>query len=74
MENDRFYGPLAEILEVDKVEDENVLHEFEAWDSLTKLSIIALADSEYRLNISARDLDRTRTVGELKSYLEKNGK
>lgn len=74
MENERFYESLAEILEMEKVKDEDVLHEFDAWDSLTKLSIIAMADSEYRMTMSARELDRISTVGELKAYLEKNGR
>jgi acyl carrier protein len=74
MEADRFYDSLAEILETDKVKDEDVLHQFDAWDSLTKLSIIAMADSEYRTILSARELDNFETVGELKAYLEKGGR
>jgi acyl carrier protein len=73
MENERFYGTLAEIFEAEKVDDGDVLSEFEAWDSLTKLSIIAMADSEYGKNINARDLDRIRTVGELKAFLVGEG-
>lgn len=40
---------LAELLEVDEVKDSDVLEDFECWDSLTILSIIAWA-SENKSN------------------------
>lgn len=74
MDDDRFYSSMAEILEVERVKDEDVLSQFDAWDSLTKLSIIALAGSEYRTVLRSRDLDAMETVGALKLHLEKNGR
>lgn len=74
MEKHIFYETLAEILEVDKVEDHDRLREFEAWDSLTKLSIISMAESDYRTVLSAKELDAIGTIGELKTFLEKNGR
>jgi acyl carrier protein len=38
------------------------------------LSIIAMAGSEYKTILRARDLDAMATVGELKDYLEKNSR
>ena len=38
---------LAELLEVDEVKDSDVLEDFECWDSLTILSIIAWASENY---------------------------
>jgi len=73
MDDDRFYSSMAEILEVEGVKDGDVLRQFDAWDSLTKLSIIALAGSEYRTQLSARELDAMETVGALKAHLAKNG-
>ena len=74
MDNGRFYASMAEILEVESVKDEDVLRRFDAWDSLTKLSIISLAGSEYKTFLSARDLDAFETVGALKAHLEKNAR
>ena len=74
MDIDRFYTSMAEILEVESVKDEDVLCQFDAWDSLTKLSIIALTGSEFRTVLNARDLDAMETVGALRAYLEKNGR
>jgi acyl carrier protein len=74
MEKHPFYDALAEILEVEKVEDHDLLREFGAWDSLTKLSIISMAESDYRTVLSAKELDAFASVGELKAFLEKNGR
>ena len=71
MDNDRFYAAMAEILEVESVGDGDFLSRFDAWDSLTKLSIIALAVSEYKTPLSARELDAMETVGALRACLEK---
>ena len=38
---------LAELLEVEQVSLNDELQSFDEWDSLTALSMIALADSEY---------------------------
>ena len=74
MEDDRFYSSMAEILEVEGVKDGDVLRQFDAWDSLTKLSIIALAGSEYKTQLTARELDAMETVGALKAHLAKSGR
>jgi len=71
---DQFYGKVAEILEVNEVRDGDVLKDFEAWDSLTILSIIAMADSDYKVTLSAKDLDNIKTVGDLKTYFENHEK
>ena len=68
MEN--MYEELAELLEVDEVKDNEILSEFECWDSLTVLSIIESQDlssaasfsiynSENFLSIKIRCLCRT---------------
>jgi len=71
---DNFYEKMAELLEVDKVEDSEVLKDFEAWDSLTSLSIIAMADSDYNIKIYTEDLLKLETIGELKSLIDSKAK
>jgi acyl carrier protein len=68
MEN--FYAKLAEILEVDEVKPDDVLQDFENWDSLTVLSIVATLDANYGVNLTAGDLRRITTGGELASLVE----
>ena len=61
---------LAEILEVDSINDSDVLTDFDGWDSLTSLSIIAMIDTDYNINISAEELVSLSTVGDLKNYIK----
>jgi acyl carrier protein len=60
---------LAEMLEVDSVNETDVLKDFEAWDSLTILSIIAYVDENYKIELTAKELNSTPTVGELKALI-----
>lgn len=68
MEN--IYEQLAELLEVDEVNDAEVLEDFECWDSLTVLSIIALASENYGKTLLAKDVNEARTVGRLVALLK----
>ena len=56
---------LAELLEVDEVKDSDVLEDFECWDSLTILSIIAWASENYGKTLLAKDINKAKTVGGL---------
>ncbi len=72
MEN--FKSEMAELLEVDSVTDSDKLQDFESWDSLTSLSIIAFVDEKYHISISAKDLAESETIGNLeKLVLSKSG-
>ena len=66
---DNFESGIAELLEVDSVNELDVLENFEAWDSLTMLSIIAFVDENYRISISAQDLINVKTIGGLKNLV-----
>ncbi len=60
---------MAELLEVDSVKESDKLQEFESWNSLTSLSIIAFIDEKYKVSISAKDLIEAETIGELKTLV-----
>lgn len=60
-----FYSKMAEILEVDAVNPGDVLAEFPVWDSLSVLSVIAMLDTDYGINVTAMELRNWRTAGEL---------
>ena len=61
---------LAELLEVDEVKDSDVLEDFECWDSLTILSIIAWASENYGKTLLAKDVNEAKTVGGLFALLK----
>lgn len=60
MEN--FLNQMAELLEVDSVNAQDEITSFEAWDSLTSLSIIAIIDDEFSVTISAQDILNSNTI------------
>lgn len=57
-----FYTELAEIMEVDAVQADSVLRDFEEWDSLTVLSVISLMHSRYGVTVSAAELRQADTA------------
>jgi acyl carrier protein len=61
---------LAQILEVDRVAADDVLSEFEYWDSLTVLSVLAMLDSGYGVNLTAANLRELKQAGELAAVVE----
>ena len=67
---DDIYTKLAEILEVDRVAADDVLSEFEYWDSLTVLSVLAMLDSGYGVNLTAANLRELKQAGELAAMVE----
>jgi acyl carrier protein len=68
MEN--FLNQMAELLEVDSVNPQDEFISFDAWDSLTSLSIIAMADDEYSVNISAQEILNAKTIIGLYQFIQ----
>ena len=68
MEN--FESSIAEILEVDSVEPNDELDSFDAWDSLAVLSIIALCDSQYTVELTSDEIEHSETVNGLKELIK----
>lgn len=65
-----FISLIAEILEEETVELSDELQSFEAWDSLTILSIIAFCDSEYNVQLSAEEINNSGTIQGLQKLIE----
>ncbi len=67
---DDFKLKMAELLEVEVVEDNNVLESFECWDSLTLLSILAIADETYKVELTAQEVLNSGTIGGLENLIK----
>jgi acyl carrier protein len=65
-----FCTKIAEILDVETVTGNDVLGDFQEWDSLSVLSTIAMLDSKYGVNVTAMDLKDVRTVADLWSVAQ----
>ena len=55
---------LAEILEVDSVDVNKKFTDYEEWDSLCGLSIIALLDSDYNMSMKNKEILEFPTIGD----------
>jgi acyl carrier protein len=60
---------LAEILEVDQVSLSDELESFDEWDSLTALSIIALAHSDYDKKLTNDLIKEFKSINDLVSFI-----
>ena len=60
-----FLKQVAGILEVDEVKETDELKAFSQWDSLSVLSVIAMLDASYGVNLHAADFGAIKTAGEL---------
>jgi acyl carrier protein len=66
---DNYLEQIAELLEEDTAKMSDELKSFEAWDSLTILSIIAFADENYKVTLNAKEINEAKTVGGLKELI-----
>lgn len=67
---DNYLEQIAELLEEDTIEVSDELKSFEAWDSLTILSLIAFADENYKVTLTAKEINEAQTVGGLKELID----
>jgi acyl carrier protein len=70
MDITEFYQRLAEILDVEEVKPENVLKDFDSWDSLAILSVLAMADAKYGVSIKAEEIRSVVTAEGLARLVE----
>lgn len=63
---------IAEILEEETVNETDELESFDEWDSLTTLSLIAMADSDYNVSLSNDTVEEFVTVKDVVDHITKN--
>lgn len=63
---------LLEIFEIEEVEPTIILRELELWDSLSVISLLAVLDEAYGINIEATILVDVVTVADLFLYVEQH--
>ena len=70
MNRPEFYQRLAEILDVEEVKADDMLKDFDEWDSLSVLSVLAMADSKYGVAIRAEEIRSVVTAADLAGLVE----
>lgn len=66
---EKFKEKLVDIFEVSSISDSDVIKDFDSWDSLTLLSLIAVVDAEYNIQINAKLFEEVLTIGDLLEYI-----
>jgi acyl carrier protein len=56
---------IATILEEPEIKPADELKSFAQWDSLAVLSVIAMLDADYGVNLRAADFEQVNTTGDL---------
>lgn len=69
MDKEKFLVDLAEILEEDVVNESDVLADFDAWDSLSILSILSYVSEHYKIQLKNDEVRAQETVGDLVNYI-----
>lgn len=71
---EKLINALAEALEMDasKIKPEDNFRDYENYSSLTELSILAMLDSEFGIEIEMKDFEKLRTVDDLYNYIKSN--
>jgi acyl carrier protein len=67
---DALIAQIKDIFELDQVVETDVLRNYDLWDSLSVISLLAFIDSEWDLSLEADDLAGITTVGELWRFIE----
>jgi acyl carrier protein len=60
-----FLKNIADVLEVEKLNETDKMNDFPQWDSLSVLSTIALIGSSYGINLTAAELRAAKTAGDI---------
>jgi acyl carrier protein len=71
---EKLINALAEALEMDpqKIKIDDKFRDYENYSSLTELSVLAMLDSEFNIEIEMKEFNKYLTVGDLIELLSKS--
>lgn len=53
---------IADLLEVETIDPKKTFKDYEEWDSFTRLSVLAMLDSDYHVQMSYEQLEAFPTI------------
>jgi len=73
---EKFINLFCETLEIEDAQltSETIFRELEQWDSLAYLSVIAMIDEEFDVQIEGAKFKELKTIGDLVNEIVKEGK
>ena len=69
---EKLTSKLSEIFEVENIDINLKFSELEEWDSLTRLTLLAMLDSDYNINLTDSDLIKFENIKEFCDYVINN--
>ena len=71
---DKFIESIKEALEIEghEVNLEDRFRDYEEWDSLNRLSLIAMLDDEYGVQIENAEFEQLKTIADLFNKVQAN--
>lgn len=66
---EKLENSLKDILEIEEINDNDLLEDFDGWDSLAIISITALANSDFNKTLTFADIKNAKTVKGLKELI-----
>lgn len=65
--NEKFITELAEALEIEpsEIKPEDIFRDYDSYSSLTELSVLAMLDSEFEIEIEMKEFVQYLTVNDL---------
>lgn len=72
MDTDQKIALIEECMDVDDgtIKPSDELTDFEEWDSVTALSIIAMIDEHFHKTVTGDDIKKSRTVADILAMME----
>jgi len=61
---------MKEIFELEQIAESDVLRDYDLWDSLSVIFLLAFIDSEWGVTLDAEDITEVNTVGDLLKFIE----
>jgi acyl carrier protein len=69
---EQFIEKMAEVLERDSVNPDDNFRDYEEWDSLAYMAVVAMVDDEYDMVISGDDFANLNKIVDIYHYINNN--
>jgi acyl carrier protein len=73
---EKFLNAFKEAMEIEdkEVKMEDKFRDYEGWSSLKELSVLAMMDSDFGVNLEMKDFNKLITVADLFGFVKGNSK
>jgi acyl carrier protein len=69
---DKFLESMCEVFERDSIKPDDEFRNFEEWDSLAYLSVIAMIDENYDIVITGEKFEKLNKIFDIYNYINNN--